>query len=202
MKSIEFDENSIESINRCINILSSFKGNLLSSARKQDFNERISAAFEILNSDISSIYSDLVLDEEKKYYLYFHCDPNRNISVGRNALSTFAATLGCRYLPFYVGKGHSNRAYDLNRNETHRKIRQKIKEFDKDIDVFISHHSLTEREALELESKMIDIFGLNGKNGYLVNLDEGHRPFERRKIYIDSFKKLNRYNKNKLYDTN
>ena len=67
-------------------------------------------------------------------YVYSHSDPDATITVGRYGRSTFAATLGMTKLPFYIGKGAGNRAYELDRNETHRKFRQKLHKFDKEID--------------------------------------------------------------------
>ena len=93
--------------------------------------------------------------------------------------------LGLTHEPFYIGKGIDNRCYDLNRNEGHRKIRQMIESVSKEIMVIKIRDDLFEHEALGLESKLIDIFGLKSLNEYsfLVNLDEGKLPSDRRKLY-------------------
>ena len=104
----------------------------------------------------------------------------------------FASTLGIESLPFYVGKGEGNRAYDLNRNESHRKKRQFIEQTGKQVQVLILKDNLTEVEALMLESKLIDIFGLKSYGGWLVNLDEGVNNQSRKQIYIDDYVNINK----------
>lgn len=101
-------------------------------------------------------------------------------------------------MPFYIGKGKGTRSTDLNRNETHRKVRQKIQKFGKDIIVFKIAENLTEKEALILESKLIDIFGLMSFKGRLVNLDEGIAVKERRQKYQKSLDNLSEFYKNSV----
>ena len=55
-------------------------------------------------------------------------------------------------------------------------------------------NNLTELESLELESKLIDIFGLMPHAGYLTNLDEGMLPDERRCCYPAAFQCLRKIN--------
>lgn len=153
---------------------------------------------EILKTDISSLYDNLELDESKDYYVYAHCDPGFKIAINKEGKSTFAASLGLQYMPFYIGKGKGTRSTDLNRNETHRKVRQKIQKFGKDIIVFKIAENLTEKEALILESKLIDIFGLMSFKGRLVNLDEGIAVKERRQKYQKSLDNLSEFYKNSV----
>lgn len=153
---------------------------------------------EILKTDISSLYDDLELDESKDYYVYAHCDPGFKIAINKEGKSTFAASLGLQYMPFYIGKGKGTRSTDLNRNEMHRKVRQKIQKFGKDIIVFKIAENLTEKEALILESKLIDIFGLMSFKGRLVNLDEGIAVKERRQKYQKSLDNLSEFYKNSV----
>jgi len=145
---------------------------------------------KIWDTDISDLYEDIILDESPVYYVYAHSDPSRKIAVGKNGKSSFGATIGMKCLPFYIGQGKENRAYDLNRNETHRKERQRLKEFDKDIEVTILKSGLTEKESLMLEAKLIDIFGIKAFGGNLVNLDEGIKSKERKEKYIESLKEI------------
>jgi hypothetical protein len=51
---------------------------------------------------------------------------------------------------------------------------------------------LTEKEALMLESKLIDIFGLTSFGGWLVNLDEGTSNKKRKEIYMDDYINVNK----------
>jgi len=65
--------------------------------------------------------------------------------------------------------------------------------FGKEIDVVILSDELTNAEALALESKLIDIFDLQSRGGMLVNLDEGHAPIERRKLYRNELSQVSKY---------
>lgn len=64
--------------------------------------------------------------------------------------------------------------------------------------VRIFKDGLTELEALCLESKLIDIFGLIGKGDRLVNLDEGIKSQERQQIYAEHLVNINKFYKNSL----
>lgn len=150
------------------------------------------------NYDISHIYKDMKLSEERKFYVYVHCDPFFKLTANTNGKIAFASTLGIEYIPFYVGKGEGDRAYDLNRNGSHRKKRQMIEQAGKEIKVKIIKEALNEREALELESKLIDIFGLTSFGGYLLNLDEGVNSDLRKACYTDDYINVNKMLKRKL----
>lgn len=186
---IDLEKLSIAEIDKIINILKSKKGELfkLNSpdqlSRKERFKKMFDACQSIIDTDISKVYDGLTLNENKVYYVYAHLDPTKSIAIGNNAKSTFAATFGMKYRPIYIGKGLGDRYLDLNRNETHRKIRQKLKSCDKDLIPFKIKEGLSEKEALCLESKFIDIFGVIGKTGTLANLDEGVNVKERQQYY-------------------
>lgn len=156
------------------------------SAHASVFN----SCMAILNTDISHLYSSD--NSDSKYYVYVHCDPFFKLNATANGKIAFAATMGIESLPFYVGKGEGNRAYDLNRNESHRKKRQMIEMSGKHIDVKIVKDKLTETEALALESKLIDIFGMKSFGGWLVNLDEGTNNSQRKEIYLEDYVNVNK----------
>ena len=105
---------------------------------------------------------------------------------------------GLIHMPFYIGQGAGNRAFELDRNDSHRKVRQKIKTFDKDVEVKIILDKLTEKESLMYESKLIDIFGLTSFKGRLVNLNEGHNSKLRRELYAEKLRELNTFYKNSV----
>jgi hypothetical protein len=205
IKTIQVDFSSSEDILKCINVLKSRLAQL-----KQDSdptfvsrNEKVRRTFvacqSIMDTDISSLYKDIDLDLTPKYYVYAHCDTGFKIALKKNGKTTFGATLGIEYVPFYIGKGTGDRAFELNRNESHRKVRQKLQRFGKDASVKIIKDNLTELEALCFESKLIDIFGLiSQRNGHLVNLDEGVRAAERRMLYRDQLAEISSLNKNSL----
>jgi hypothetical protein len=166
-------------------------------SKREVKQNRFDACASIYNTDITELYKDHELDSSRVYYVYAHCEPNK-IAIGRDGVTSWAASLGLDLIPVYIGKGTGNRAYDLNRNETHRKVRQRLKEFNSDLQVRIIKDGLTELEALCLESKLIDIFGLIGKGGRLVNLDEGANSKERQLRYATHLVKINKFYKNSL----
>ena len=197
---IEVDYSDLNDLEELSNRIKSQIGSLKSiesGSKKEVKQAKFDACCNILNEDIKDLYEDLSLDLTPNYYVYVHCEPNK-IAIGKDGVTSWAATLGLDLIPFYVGKGIGNRAYDLNRNETHRKFRQRLKEFGNDVQVRIIKDGLTELEALCLESKLIDIFGLIGKGGRLVNLDEGVKSKERQERYKEQLIQLNSFYKNSL----
>lgn len=200
IKTIEFDTDDAESIKRARNVLATHLGQLNARHRgvsKNDgFVEKFNSCMDILGADIGSVYSAMNLDESPIYYVYLHCRPDKRIQVSKRHYTTSAiASIGATHIPFYVGKGAGTRAFDLDRNGTHRKVRQKLRSLGSDVHVTILKAGLTERDALALESKVIDILGVHGKGGCLVNLDEGASPIQRRALYQDAFDKVREINK-------
>lgn len=124
---------------------------------------------EIIRQDWLDLFHG---DQERKYYVYFHCYKGRQ---EYEFVSDFVP-FKINGLPFYVGKGTGNRAYDLNRNQGHGAILKQLKSkhvTTSDI-VYIIKDGLTEPEAFELESKFIHFFGTKyekNRKGLLVNLD-------------------------------
>jgi len=155
----------------------------------------LDACCQIMTTDLTSLYDSLELDDSPIYYVYAHTDPSKKIAVGISGITTYAATLGMQFIPFYIGKGTGDRCYDTNRNETHRKIKQKLASFNKQIEIVKLFTGLTERQALSIESKLIDIFGLIPCGGLLTNLDEGFLATERRFLYKEQFLTLSKLNK-------
>jgi hypothetical protein len=187
-RTVTLDWDSLEEVSRLFNQSKSRFFELKREAtgtpsRKQRYREVFEACKTIWDTDISAVYSGLKLDEENKYYVYAHLDGGKKIAIGVNAITTFAATLGFTHAPFYIGKGSGNRLYEKDRNETHRKVRQKIDQMGQEATVFTVCDSLTESEALQREAKLFDIFGLMSHGGRLCNLDEGSNASARRELY-------------------
>lgn len=117
---------------------------------------------------------------EAKYYVYAHVHPDLCCMEVKDEAGLF---VGYRIdgVPFYIGKGCGDRAYDLSRNEGHGVELRGLKKAGvrpNDI-VKIIAENLTESEALKLESKLIYFFGTRyekGIDGLLVNLDIPRRP--------------------------
>jgi hypothetical protein len=136
-------------------------------------------------------YYDSTPNNFGNHYVYFHCNTLKPLFVKNNLKHLFLALKfpGMRYEPFYVGKGVGNRAHNLHRNVSHRKIRSNLIKYKKDIEVFIAEKNLDENSALLKESYLIDILGLISlsKHGILTNLDEGVNSFNR----VDRLEKTN-----------
>lgn len=86
-----------------------------------------------------------------KYYVYGHYIPESET-------------------PFYIGKGHSKRAWDVrNRNFWWNNIVNKY-----GLEVKVLYENLTEDEAFSIEKQLITEFGRRDKDsGCLVNLTDG-----------------------------
>jgi hypothetical protein len=80
-------------------------------------------------------------------------------------------------------------------------MRSKLLALGKDVHVQKVREKLTERQALALESKLIDILGLRVHGGVLVNLDEGMSPLERRAIYKDMLMTVSKFYRKLLAQT-
>lgn len=165
---------------------------------KMTKGKRFALCFSILESDISDLYSTLALDTKARYYVYAQCDTSRPLDVTKT-LDAFAATQGLTYQPFYIGKGTSGRDSVASRNETHRKVLQRLSVLGKEPETVRLAINLTESAALQLEAKlMIDVFGLLTSGGYLTNLDEGHSRTARRSRYRDHLLTLHAHDYEKI----
>jgi len=191
---IEVDSQSEEELKKLLTWSKNMLGNLRSNHGHYSKNKHSKEVFEscvnIYNTDILHLYNEDVTDNS--YYVYAHCDPSKKIAIGKHGVTTFAATIGMQHQPFYIGMGQGSRAYDLDRNDSHRKYRQKIKKSGSEISVSILKENMTKNEALSIESKLIDIFGLIIHSGCLVNLDEGKKSHERRMLYETELIKIGR----------
>ena len=152
-------------------------------------NEIFDACSEILTSDISGLFP--APEGQRDFYVYAHLDPTMPIVIGKHKpVLAFAATLGMTHTPFYIGKGCGGRMEVKDRNETHRKVLQKLKTRGIAHHVFAVKDGLLETEALQLEAKLIDILGLIAYGGYLTNLDECQSKRLRRNLYKKAFAKI------------
>lgn len=110
---------------------------------------------------------------EQKFYVYAHIGRGKRVDN---------LPFGLMRLPFYIGKGTGDRAYDLKRNQGHGALVRGMKESNKENSVpkvRILRSNLTEAEAFALESKLIYFFGTKyeiGKSGCLINIDIPKTP--------------------------
>ena len=81
--------------------------------------------------------------------------------------------------PFYVGKGHGNRAYDLDRSDFHNSVRDEY-----DCKVVIIKDKLTESQAFRLEKRMIEYYVLT--LGYGIPI-KGYDNYDHDLPYLTNF---------------
>jgi hypothetical protein len=188
---LEIDESNIVDVTSAIKklhkirttLLRSHPGAMISNVR---WEKRLASIEKEFNFARSIFEANLQSDEGGEFYVYAHCDPTKSLNIKDNPQHLFAATcLGLSHPPFYVGKGVGDRAFDLNRNEGHRKVRSRLKKNNVDVQVVILKKDLSEKSALYEEGRLIDIFGLRllKEKACLINLDEGQFVDERRSKY-------------------
>lgn len=142
----------------------------------------------ILFNFLSEDWSDLLTgeyDEKKVYYVYYHSDPafKETVFVHGDDKIVFSGK------PFYVGKGVGNRYLSKTRSKSHLSCLNKIEEvYPKEEIYHIFKDGLTEKEALEMEAKLINFFGCKSelsdinthfhgfRGGFLINADTAIRP--------------------------
>lgn len=156
--------------------------------KRETFDEKRVYLRCILAQDWSFLFQNYE-DESKNFYVYAHLDP-RNKSFACKEINV----LPCNGMPFYIGKGTGNRAYDLKRNQGHGKAISTLLNigFDQNEIVRILFDGISERSSMEIESKLIYFFGTiyeEGRKGILLNLDISKRP-----VFIGS---MHRYISNK-----
>ncbi len=212
LKTFEVDLDSVTSLSDTVSELRRILRELVHSRNAptgkrpkrqvKDILSMFDACKRIYDSDISSIYNDLVLDSDRKYYVYAHLDTSRVIIVpkqfsnpSQGGFKFFAASIGFDFFPFYIGKGTGNRYLDAERNAPYQKIVKRLKCVGKEPKIVKIKDGLTESEALQLESKLIDLFGLAVYDGVLTNLDEGHRSQERIQSYLQDYRRLRKGNR-------
>lgn len=142
--------------------------------RSLDTSSRRKELAPLLDEDWSDVYPPD--NTERVYYVYAHVMPTILGFQIEIPPYTFKG------IPFYIGKGTGNRAYDLKRNEGHgQEIRRLLNTESTPEDIVqIIEDKLTESEALCLEAKLIYFFGTRfdgEKNGVLVNLTKPPTPF-------------------------
>ena len=135
---------------------------------------RINLLGRLLCQDWSGLFREE--DLTAKYYVYAHIEPSvKHLIVNKRYGGPIKG------VPFYIGKGTGDRAFDLKRNQSHgKKIDQLRNEGVRDADiVHVFRRCLTERQAFEMEAKLIYFFGTvyeGGRDGTLLNLDISQRP--------------------------
>lgn len=127
----------------------------------------------LLSQDWTGLFGG---ETDRKYYVYIHAYP-KGKSVRFHHEKCVIDTAG---LPFYVGKGTGNRAYDMNRNEGHGVILRQLKGKGHTSGEIVSivKDGMTEAEAYALESQLIHFFGtkFDKSQGILVNLETPKVP--------------------------
>lgn len=144
-------------------------------ALDQKLAHRIKYLPSLISQDWSKLFESYD-NNDRKYYVYAHVNPLERVFV-----TTSECGGNYRGNPFYIGKGSGNRARDLKRNQGHGEILRKLiaKGLTADDVVHIVKDDMTEREAMELEAKLIYFFGTvyeRDTGSQLYNLDKSVRP--------------------------
>lgn len=129
----------------------------------------------LMNQDWGYLFSEYE-NESIDYYVYAHLDPKTK-DFGMSELNLLPG----KGVPFYIGKGCGIRAFELNRNQGHgKKIKAIVDDgYSKDCIPKILVGNISERKAMEIESKLIYFFGTiyeENRIGILLNLDLSKRP--------------------------
>lgn len=189
MRSFNVDMDNLSDLKKLITILQKHRKNLLE--KNANFNAIHFGTSKLNLNDIMDIFDFLYnqkypnLSENNQddlnYYVYVHCDPLRKLSVKRDIREfLLASKYGVTHMPIYVGKGIGNHCFDLNRNDSHRKIRTTLLNKNTDLMVIKVKDNLSEQEALFEEQKLISFLGLKALNntGLLTNLQTENSTLE------------------------
>lgn len=172
-------------------IVKEMRPHLAPAGEKNDFvrgdfvkTKNQSILFDFLNDDWSFLFNE-TYDEERKYYVYYHSNPNYRDTEFKNG----DESITFKGRPFYVGKGTGLRFQSKHRSRSHIAILNKIESvYSKNEIYHIFKDGLSEREALELEAKLITFFGCESEvskkkthfhgyhGGLLINADPSRRP--------------------------
>lgn len=136
------------------------EGGILKQSKKMDRAILLDSCHQILSADISFLFDTEKYDAEPKYYVYFHCTTRKPLHLKNGAcpaIVAFAASLGLKHSPYYVGKGCGDRAFKKERNNLHRVV--SLQEQTREPEVFI------------YKNKSASSATAGGKNAYEIRLD-------------------------------
>lgn len=171
-KKMEAMQKTIYGIDTNIHVLQPGILRLPQELMHTDHTQRLRYLPTLLGQDWSSLF-----DSESPhgdFYVYAHIDPNNKKTAMINDLGGII-----NGVPFYIGKGRLNRAYDFKRNQGHGLKLKTMANISPEKIVHFFSKGMTEDTAFELESKLIYFYGtIYDKNckGILLNLDIGTRP--------------------------
>ena len=200
MLEIKVDETNPSDLKRVITFLQKKRKKLLEQVGYMPTHfagskRNITQVLDILDRFISLV--DIVPGD---YYVYAHTNPLQGLNPSAKAKDAWLLTINpqMKFRPIYIGKGKGPRVFDLNRNDSHRKIRAKVRQKGSDLEPVILFDKVDEGSALALEEILIDTLGLISlcpEHGYLTNLDEGKQVNVRRSLYDKEMMQLLRLNK-------
>ena len=135
----------------------------------EPYTSRLGYFDALMAQDWSHVYPDECQSGE--FYVYAHVNPSARVFI---ASKKFGGNYGGE--PFYIGKGCGNRAYNLKRNQGHGKMIKQCLDsgWNSNDIVKIVMGGISEKKALEIESKLIHFFGTlyeERPHGILLNLE-------------------------------
>ena len=86
IKTFTVDTSNIEEMLKLRNTLSSMIGNAKREqtgavSKRENIRKKYHAMRNILETDISHLWENDFLSTERKFYVYFHCDPTRTLKI-------------------------------------------------------------------------------------------------------------------------
>lgn len=133
--------------------------------RSKSYNESL----ELLLSEDWSNYFSIYSNDGSDFYVYLHGSPKNKRTYSPLGVKSFVS-------PIYAGMGQGGRAFSFARSPAHLEELCRLTDqgYSKEEIVHIVMSGLSERQARELESKLILFFGI--KN-FKVKGDKRHASF-------------------------
>ena len=145
----------------------------------------------------TTLYNTLVQNKDEIFYVYVYLDP-------RTPGNFIYEDIHFDYEPFYIGKGKNDRITEglYNKRDSKYKLSKinKIKESNLEVIAYKLYQNITEKEAFEIEIKLIKKIGRKIDNGPLCNFHTGGKGGDNftnnpnKELLISKWKQIRIYN--------